>query len=70
MGGGWRGAGSSCVIHSEGGRRDVVVSLVLREEAMEVLVRREGGVHLNMDAKEGVEQSLRYLMQEEICFKS
>ena len=46
MGGGWRGAGSSCVIHSEGGRRDVVVSLVLREEAMEVLVRREGGVHL------------------------
>ena len=32
------------------------------------VVRREGGVHLNMDAKEGVEQSLRYLMQEENMF--
>ena len=43
------------------------MSLLLREEAGEVLVRGEGGVHLNMDA-EGVEQSLRYLMQEENMF--
>lgn len=68
MGGWWRGAGSSCGSHGEGGRRDVVVSLLLREEAVEVLVRGEGGVHLNMDAKEGVEQSLRCLMQEENMF--
>lgn len=44
------------------------MSLLLREEAVEVLVWGEGGVHLNMDAKEGVEQSLRCLMQEENMF--
>lgn len=42
--------------------------MVFQEEMMDVVVRREGGVHLNMGAEEGVDQSLRYLMQEENTF--
>lgn len=64
-GGRWQGAGSSCESHGEGGRRDVVV---LREEVMDVVVRREGGARLNRGAEEAVDQSLRYLMEEENTF--